>query len=426
MRIVTARISFLIISLVILLSNNSESGSFAFHPSRHSSLIHPTCRPQIRRRGKCHTQAWSKCTSQQYNNRHMYMGSSFSLHSINHRGIDNITENNDSGDDVPSMKTLLQLARRLREKLYKNATPSFLADPNQLAYPSTYNMAIETNNYKQFTFIAKNNRSKSKDNSESNNCKSTKRGFCNWLLPQTVMIGQYPGQTPETYGPSMKECRRHIQTMVRDANISLFCCLQTEVPPQDDRDAWTFHGNSGEGGEDGEIYLEPWAARREFPRPFTRYGPLARSLAEDPSALTFLHCPIEDLSVPSCRDEVVSILWRLLCHLDGDFDGVGGNDAVGVVAGDGCQDPTLAKRAIYIHCWGGRGRAGLVGSCLISLLFPELTSSQVLEYTQCGYDTREGADRMPVGLRKSPQTEEQRRFVREFVDVVRKEVELVK
>ena len=70
---------------------------------------------------------------------------------------------------------------------------------------------------------------------------------------------------------------------------------------------------------------------------------------------------------------------------------------------------------IYVHCWGGRGRAGLTGSCILSLLYPELDATQVLNLVQSGYDSRAGADLMPDALSKSPQTEEQREFVRQFV-----------
>ncbi|KAL9180243.1 hypothetical protein ACHAXT_008213 [Thalassiosira profunda] len=201
------------------------------------------------------------------------------------------------------------------------------------------------------------------------------------------MIGQYPGVTPENNGPSAKESQRHIQNMVEDANVSLFCCLQTEVPAQDDEMGWEGRG----------VYLEP-AYRREFPRPFTRYGPLAQSFAESP--ILFLHRQIEDLSVPTCNDALLSLLSQLLLHLEG-----GGSD----------------RTTLYLHCWGGRGRAGLVGSCLASLMFPELSSTEVLDWVQRAYDSRSGAKDMREGLKRSPQTEQQRQFVRDFVALVHEE-----
>jgi len=258
----------------------------------------------------------------------------------------------------PSIKSLLHRAQTLRQQIFSDGIAlSFLSDPTQLAYPSS-----------KYTMIS--------------DSKVSHRGFCNWLLPNVIMIGQYPGMTPETNGPSQKECFIHIKNMVCDANISLFCCLQSEVPCQSDDDAWT-----------EEIYLEPYY-RREFPRPFTRYGEIAKEFSNEP--IEFIHNPIEDLSVPTCNDSLLDLLSRLIHHLEA-------NDH---------------NNAIYIHCWGGRGRAGLVGSCLLSLLFPELKSDNVLSFVQNAYNTRLGAGDMPLGLRRSPQTEQQRLFVREFVSLV--------
>lgn len=279
-----------------------------------------------------------------------------------------------------TLSTLLNRAQTVRRKFYgdNDAPPSFLRDPTQLAYPSS-------------AYVMK-------PDPRQRRADSVTRGFCNWLLPERVMIGQYPGMTPETNGPSSDECHGHIQSMVRDAGISLFCCLQTEVPDQLDDVGW---GGEEDGSCRDRVYLEPLSLRREFPRPFTRYGIIARELADRP--IYFAHNPIEDLSVPTCNKSLLSLLSELIQHLED-------NEMK-----DDCNN------AIYIHCWGGRGRAGLVGSCLVSLLFPELSSNDVLKFVQDAYSTRLGAADMPVGLRRSPQTEQQRLFVREFVRLVHDE-----
>lgn len=271
-------------------------------------------------------------------------------------------------DAPPTVPTLLRRARKVRETMLgDDALPSFILDSSRLKYPaSAYNMGTEDR--------------------KGSGKATVQRGFCNWLVPEMIMIGQYPGTTPEKNGASSKECQLHIQNMVQDACISMFCCLQTEVPAQDNDTGWT----------NGDVYLQPASVRREFPRPFTRYGPLAQSYAESP--LTFLHNPIEDLSVPTCNDALLSLLSRLLEHLESD-----------------------EQRTIYLHCWGGRGRAGLVGACVASLLFPELSAAAALEWVQRAYDARAGARSMPSGLRRSPQTEQQRRFVGEFVALVHSE-----
>jgi alanine transaminase len=280
----------------------------------------------------------------------------------------------------PTIPELLRRARTLRNELYgKDSTtssaatlPSFIFDSEQLAYPlSSYEMKIE-------------------DDRRRITDRSVRRGFCNWLIPHKIMIGQYPGMTPEINGASSKECTIHIQNMIQHAKINMFCCLQTEVPPQDDDFEWA-----------GEVYLEPMSIRREFPRPFTRYSTLAQGFlsdtSDDSSTICFIHSPIEDLSTPSCNDDLLGLLSTLLQHLESDSD----------------------NNTLYLHCWGGRGRAGLIGGLMGSLLFPELSSQEVLTWVQAGYDTRLGAKSMHPGLRRSPQTEQQREFVREFVTLVK-------
>eukprot|EP00964_Phaeocystis_antarctica_P077492 scaffold48111_cov72-Phaeocystis_antarctica.AAC.5 len=67
----------------------------------------------------------------------------------------------------------------------------------------------------------------------------------------------------------------------------------------------------------------------------------------------------------------------------------------------------------------GRPRPGVVGACLLSLLQPGLDAPAVLEAVQLAYDSRSGAGAMPSPLKRSPQTEGQRSFVRSFVSAVR-------
>lgn len=281
-----------------------------------------------------------------------------------------------SSDDESSLTidNLLQRAQTIRSE-YGDSTPSFIFDHEQLAYPkSSYEMKLKNEGILQ----------RRRKNSKSSSM-TVKRGFCNWLIPQRIMIGQYPGMTPESNGPTSKESQMHVANMVQDAKINQFCCLQTEVPSQSDDVEWDASG--------GKVYLDP-TLRREFPRPFTRYGPLAQTLSD--SSVEFLHSPIEDLGTPSCNDSLLRLLSALLHHLEASAD-----------------------KTIYLHCWGGRGRAGLIGACTASLIFPELTSQEILAWVQGGYDTRAGAKAMHRGLRRSPQTEQQREFVREFVTLVK-------
>eukprot|EP00986_Skeletonema_menzelii_P017890 scaffold22656_cov147-Skeletonema_menzelii.AAC.7 len=313
-----------------------------------------------------YARAFVAAASFAYNARHSHRQGATSL-SVMHQ----CTKSSDD-DSSLTIDNLLQRAQTIRSEMYGDSSPSFIFDHEQLAYPnSSYEMKLENEGILQ-----------RRRNSKSS---TVKRGFCNWLIPQRIMIGQYPGMTPESNGPTSKESQIHIQNMVQDAKINKVCCLQTEVPSQSDDVKWDALG--------GEVYLDP-TLRREFPRPFTRYGPLAQTLSD--SSVEFLHSPIEDLGTPSCNDSLLRLLSALLHHLESNAD-----------------------NTLYLHCWGGRGRAGLIGACTTSLLFPELTSQEILAWVQGGYDTRAGAKAMHRGLRRSPQTEQQREFVREFVTLVK-------
>jgi hypothetical protein len=200
------------------------------------------------------------------------------------------------------------------------------------------------------------------------------RGFCNWLIPGRVMIGQYPGITPEKYSVSKEESEDHIDKMVKDAKIRVFCCLQDEIPPQDDFETWTFF--------DGKY------------KDFSHYGKIAKNaLSSSSEDITFLHTPITDLSTPDSTS-LILVLSQIL-------------------------DELQRHRPIYIHCWGDRGRAGTIGAILVGLLYPELESVDCLAWVQRAYDTREGAKTMPVVLQKSPQTSDQREFVQRFINEIR-------
>ncbi|CAB9508199.1 Dual specificity phosphatase, catalytic domain [Seminavis robusta] len=209
----------------------------------------------------------------------------------------------------------------------------------------------------------------------------TQRGFCNWLLPGRLMVGQYPGQNPLHDGPTAQAVTQHVQR-ISNAHVSVFCSLQRETPPQDDNHAWA----------DCKSYLQPEAVRRELPRPFIQYAPLVRQYNN--KTPVFLHKPIDDLSVPESQEPLQRLLLQLLEY----------------IAQEG-EQPT----AVYVHCWGGLGRAGLIGACLLSLVYPHLSSKQILQWVQRGYATRLGHEQLEEQYSYSPQTCPQRAYVEAFV-----------
>jgi ADP-ribosyl-[dinitrogen reductase] hydrolase len=109
----------------------------------------------------------------------------------------------------------------------------------------------------------------------------------------------------------------------------------------------------------------------------------ATSLGIDTGQLTFLRHPIRDVSVPRRSTEMREILRSI-------------------------RRERHRGRAIYLHCWGGRGRTGTVAGCVLNELFghrgEEALAVLSSRWRACAKS--EWSD--------SPETEEQRRYVREW------------
>jgi protein-tyrosine phosphatase len=73
-------------------------------------------------------------------------------------------------------------------------------------------------------------------------------------------------------------------------------------------------------------------------------------------ARQFLHYRIVDMNVPT-QEYLRQIVEELAARLEGGHQ-------------------------LYIHCWGGRGRAGTVGAALLSKLYPGLSAEEALEHVQ--------------------------------------------
>ena len=98
--------------------------------------------------------------------------------------------------------------------------------------------------------------------------------------------------------------------------------------------------------------------------------------------MKFDHEPIVDLGVPTLED-----LTRVV------------DDVVARLRGG---------EKMYVHCWGGRGRAGTVASCVLARLYG-ISADEALTRVQRAFDTRMD------GGRKSPETDGQVALVREYV-----------
>lgn len=109
----------------------------------------------------------------------------------------------------------------------------------------------------------------------------------------------------------------------------------------------------------------------------------ARKLGIDPETLEFHRFPIRDVSVPKSQEEMRAILRiiRLARH---------------------------QGKTVYLHCWGGRGRTGTVAGCALRDLFglggDEALSQLTKRWQACAKSAHS----------ESPETNQQREFVRSF------------
>ena len=109
----------------------------------------------------------------------------------------------------------------------------------------------------------------------------------------------------------------------------------------------------------------------------------AEKLGIDPESLEFFRHPIRDVSVPKNQEEMRAIL-------------------------DAIHHALSENKIVYLHCWGGRGRTGTVAGCAL----------RELHGLDGGAALRLLSERWQACAKsahsESPETEEQRDFVRSF------------
>lgn len=107
------------------------------------------------------------------------------------------------------------------------------------------------------------------------------------------------------------------------------------------------------------------------------------SLGIAPGELTFLRHPIHDVSVPRRTQEMRDILRDI-------------------------RRERHRGRTLYLHCWGGRGRTGTVAGCVLNELFGHRGDEALVVLPSRWQACAKAA------FSESPETDEQRRYVREW------------
>eukprot|EP00197_Chlamydomonas_leiostraca_P006335 CAMPEP_0202865850 /NCGR_PEP_ID=MMETSP1391-20130828/6550_1 /ASSEMBLY_ACC=CAM_ASM_000867 /TAXON_ID=1034604 /ORGANISM="Chlamydomonas leiostraca, Strain SAG 11-49" /LENGTH=302 /DNA_ID=CAMNT_0049545731 /DNA_START=42 /DNA_END=950 /DNA_ORIENTATION=+ len=224
--------------------------------------------------------------------------------------------------------------------------------------------------------------------------------FANWAVPGSLLLGRYPYCEPSRCAHDHAKGEAQLQQIL-EAGITTFVSLQAEVPAQDKMKM---------SGVDGFL---PYKATAELiksalspPPPMEiveglrnptldkflpkRKRETARDLDPEiherfvtPSyTLNFLHMPVTDLSIPDAT-ALKPLVDDLLARLD-------------------------KGEKLYVHCWGGRGRAGTVGAIMLALGYG-VSVDEALERVQRSFNTRQD------NKERSPETDEQHAFVRSFV-----------
>ncbi|KAL7551447.1 hypothetical protein ACHAWF_014633 [Thalassiosira exigua] len=199
-----------------------------------------------------------------------------------------------------------------------------------------------------------------------------------WIVPGLLMQGARPSPGP------------NLDDVVRRAGCRTFACLQAERAPEEGA---TLLGDGGtrDWEEDGG------AATDILPS----YSREVRAIAAEAGGgggrpPAFLHYGIRDMETAKSVEGLADVASTL-------------------------ADRIRAGETVYLHCWGGKGRAGLVGCCLLMELYG-IDASSALEIvrTLCRLRDVDGDLGVPC---ESPETEDQKEQVREYHRRIRRKAD---
>ena len=235
-----------------------------------------------------------------------------------------------------------------------------------------------------------------------------------WIVPGALMVGRYPYVEPSRCS-NREVGEEQMKDILERGGVRKFVCLQAELPPQEQmpvggvkgflpyRPTATLIAAALSGPPSLEVmeglrnphldaFLPPRRKADRHAKDANHMNAEAERLRID---ISFAHRPLEDMEVPKTTREIRDIVDEEIAPFLTKKGGQGGgkeNSGGGV---------------LYLHCWGGRGRAGMVAAATLARLYG-IPADEALERVDRALKTRE-----PGG--RAPQTDEQVEFVRQFI-----------
>ncbi|CAN0158342.1 unnamed protein product, partial [Hapterophycus canaliculatus] len=217
------------------------------------------------------------------------------------------------------------------------------------------------------------------------------------LVPGKVLLGKYPGQIPADLptDPQRQIARDRVLDIVLRGGVTDLFCLQAELPPQDNETRWD---PPAEGEGDNGLFFSGFRAYRgDAVDALTAAAAASGTLAPTTKAAVATAPAAEEGAAERGNDGTEPLRGN-----NGEWEGdeagvesragqVGGRrgreglafhhfpipdlspaENTEILAGlvDQLEALIASEKVPFIHCWAGRGRTGLIASCLLGRLYP--------------------------------------------------------
>ncbi|CAL5229820.1 g13222 [Coccomyxa viridis] len=201
--------------------------------------------------------------------------------------------------------------------------------------------------------------------------------FANWIIPSHVVLGRYPyvePGDPKTHERRTHEGEEQLRRIL-NAGITTFICLQAtsceQNPPQQEMERARLLARA--------IGTPPGTQEVNGLR--NQHDRLRSEPTRKQTTLHFEHWSIKDFCIPTAEQarEITTDIRTLL----------------------------ESGEKVYMHCFGGAGRSGTLGACLLGDLY-RIDAEEALMRIQKAFNTRGGGG-------ESPETEEQIEFVKRYL-----------